>query len=107
MRPGIVVSLAEELSLLNGILGELLYRFGAVMLAVMYKVTLCVDRVASPTSLSRTQGISACEMFSLLNEGGFSTKRTALRGCGYLHLMGPYKDIWMCRSLRIKTNRDM
>ncbi len=62
MRLGIVASSAEELSPSVGIHGGLLHRFGGVMLTVMYRVTGCIDRPASPTSFSRTQGISACEI---------------------------------------------
>jgi hypothetical protein len=62
MRPGIVAFSAGEWSSLVGILGGLLYRFGGVILTVMYNVTGWVDRVVPPTPLSRTQGISAREM---------------------------------------------
>jgi hypothetical protein len=79
MRPGIVTSSAGESSSSVGIHGGLLHRFGDVMLIVMYRVTGCVDRAASPRAFSRTQGISAGEMFSRLNERGFSTKQTTLR----------------------------
>ena len=58
MRPGIVVSS------LVGILGRLSYRFEGVILIVMYNVTGSIDRAASPSSLSRTQGISTREMFN-------------------------------------------
>ena len=33
----------------------------------------------------------------------FSIKRTTLRGQGYPHFMGAYKDVGMCRPLRIKA----
>jgi hypothetical protein len=80
MRPDIGASSAGESSPSVGILGGLLYRFGGVMLTVMYSVTGCVDRAASPTSFLRTQGISAHEIFNWLNKTEFSTKRTTLRG---------------------------
>ena len=66
MRPGMVFSSAGESSTLVGITGRLLYkfRFWRVMLTVIYRVTSCVGRAASPTSFSRTQGISAREMFN-------------------------------------------
>ena len=86
-----------------GILGGLLYRVEGVMLTLMYSVTGRVERAVSPASFSRTQGISTREMFSQLNERGFLTERTALRGWGYSHLMGPYNDIWICRPLRIEA----
>jgi hypothetical protein len=79
MRPGIVASSEGESSSSVCIHGGLLHKFGGVMLTVMYRVTGCVDRVASSTSFLRTQGISAREMFSWLNERESSTKRTTLR----------------------------
>ena len=42
----------------------LLYRFGGVMLIVIYSVTGCVDRPASSPSISRTQGKSARELLN-------------------------------------------
>jgi hypothetical protein len=70
MHPGIVASSAGESSFSIGILGRLLYRFRGVMLTVMYSVTGCVDRAASPTSFSRTQGISARENVQLIERKG-------------------------------------
>jgi hypothetical protein len=64
MRPGIVASSAGELSFSIGMLGGPLYWFGGLMLTVMYSVTGCADRAASPPSFSRTQAISAREMFN-------------------------------------------
>ena len=107
MRPGIEGSSTRESSSLAGILCELLYRFGGVMLTVMYSVTGWVDRAVSPTSFSRTQGISAREMFNESKEREFLTKRTTLRGYGYPHLMGPYNDVGMCRpTLGIKLKSE-
>ena len=62
MRPGIVASAEKDLSSSIGILEGLLYGFGGVILIVMYSVTGCVDRAATPTTFSRTQGISARKM---------------------------------------------
>ena len=104
MRSGIVVvPLAEESSSSGGILGGLLYRFGGVMLTIMYSVTGWAEGGAPSAPFSRTQGKSTREMFNHLNERIFSTKLTALRGQGYRHLMGAYKDVGMCGPLRIKT----
>jgi hypothetical protein len=66
MRPGMVASSEGEWSSLVGIVGGLLYGFGGVILTVRCSVTGCVDRAraASPTSLSRIQGISTREMFN-------------------------------------------
>lgn len=80
MHPGTVAFLVGEPSCPVGILGELLYRFGGVMLTVMYSVIGSVERAAAPPSFSRTQGISASGMFNRLNERESSTKRTTLRG---------------------------
>ena len=104
MGPGIGAFSAGELSSAVGILGGLLYGFGGVMLIVMYSVTGRVDRAAFPASFSRTHGISAREMLNRLNGKEFSTKRTTLRGQGHRHLMGPYKEVGMCRPLCIETN---
>ena len=103
MRPGVVASSARNSTSLVGILGGLSNRFGGVVLTVMYNVTGCVDRAASSTSFSRIQGISACEMFNYGTQGNYQTKRTTLRNQGYPHLMDAYKDVGMCRSLRIKA----
>ena len=61
MGPGVVASSAGESSPSVGILEELLYESGGVMLIVIYSVTVCVDR---PEAFSRTHGISAREMFN-------------------------------------------
>jgi hypothetical protein len=82
MRSGIVASSAVELSSWVGMLGVLLYRFRGVMLTVMYSVTGCVDRAASPTSFSRTQGISVREMFQLIERKGILDKTNHFEGLG-------------------------
>jgi hypothetical protein len=65
MRPDIGASSAGESESSPSVgIGGLLCRFGGVTLTVMYSVTGCVDRAASPTSFLRTQGISAREMFN-------------------------------------------
>ena len=42
-----------------------------------------------------------------MNEREFSRKRTTLGGWGYRHLMRAYKDVGMCRPLRIKAKCKM
>ena len=62
MRLGIIASSVGESSYFIGIPAGLSFGFGAVMSIVMYSVTGCI--AASPTSFSRTQGISARVMFN-------------------------------------------
>ena len=50
------------------------WRSKRVMLTVMYSMTGCVDRAASPPSFSRIQGISTREVFNYLNERGLLNK---------------------------------
>ena len=63
MRPGIVVSSAGRLTSSVGILGRLLYRFGVVILTVMYIVTGWADSAAPSMLFPRIHGMSAHEMF--------------------------------------------
>src|SRR6267154_580573 len=90
------------------------YTWGAVVqvrrMCNVHRYVKC-DQLRRPRSfpnviLEDTRDI--CTRYvQLIKRKGILNKRTTLRGEGYRHLMGPYKDVGMCRPFRIKTKCEM